>query len=311
MDSRLTPDFSVVYQKTFVDIPSSRPEVEIPLARVGVTNRPLTLTLEDPFRGVPVTLPCRISVFSSLKASQRGLHMSRIEEAIDEVRTAALLPSRFVEVLADLICKTQGQERCGISLEADYEHRANKNPSGKSSVELLSFLSRAERLGNQTVITTGIIVPFINACPCTQHWGMREFFTTLRKKGYDAQEAEEITRCAPLQAHTNRGKSTVSICDPAITHQSLYHVLDRAVPIIRELLKGPDEHAVVSATHRMGQFCEDNIRAILREIHAFCREKVSPTALITAEVDVDESVHFHNLTAGWSGTFEELQALLT
>jgi GTP cyclohydrolase-4 len=308
--NKSTPDFSVIDQKTFVDIPNSRPEFEIALERVGVTNRPLSLLLEDPFLESPVSLPCRLTVFASLKASQRGLHMSRIEEAIDELRGAALSPQQFVVSLAKLVQTTQSQDRCEISLEADYEHRVSKNPSGRSSVELLTLRAQAEVFRDQTTVTSGITVPFINACPCTQRWGMRQFYSTLREKGYEPSEAEEITRCAPLQAHTNRGKATVTVSDPAIRSKPLYDILDRSVPIIRELLKGQDEHAVVSHAHQCGQFCEDNIRAILMELHSSLANKIASTATISVEVDVDESVHFHNLTALWRGNLDALQHLI-
>lgn len=308
---RTTPDFSVINQKIFVDIPNSRPEFEIALERVGVTNRPLTLLLEDPFIKQPISLPCRLTVFSSLKASQRGLHMSRIEEAIDELRTAALSPQDFVASLAKLVQTTQAQERCEVSLEADFEHRVNKNPSGRSSVELLTLRVQAEVLGDQAAVTTGITVPFINACPCTQRWGMRQFYSTLREKGYEPAAAEEITRCAPLQAHTNRGKATVTVSDPSIRCEHLYDILDRSVPIIRELLKGQDEHAVVSHAHQCGQFCEDNIRAILTELHSSLVNKIAGTSAISVEVDVDESVHFHNLTALWRGDLNTLHKLIS
>ncbi|MEN9846411.1 MAG: hypothetical protein RIS36_1558 [Pseudomonadota bacterium] len=308
--NKSTPDFSVIDQKTFVDIPNSRPEFEIALERVGVTNRPLTLLLEDPFRKGPVSLPCRLTVFSSLKASQRGLHMSRIEEAIDEIRGAALTPQQFVTSLATPVQTTQLQDRCEISLEADYEHRVHKNPSGRSSVELLTLRAHSEIFKEQTTVTSGITVPFINACPCTQRWGMRQFYSTLRDKGYEPAEAEEITRCAPLQAHTNRGKATLMVSDPTINCRHLYDILDRAVPIIRELLKGQDEHAVVRHAHQCGQFCEDNIRSILKELNTTLAGTIADHSAISVEVDVDESVHFHNLTAIWRGDFKELQSII-
>ena len=160
MDSKRVPDFSQVDKKVFVDIPSSLPEVQIRLSRVGVTNRPITLSLLDPFTQSPVTLPCRITVFSSLEAHQRGLHMSRIEEAFDELRAVSPSPVEFVTTLADIICKTQQQDQCSIALEADYEHRVAKNPSGKSSVELLTLLASAERSNGVTALKTGLIVPY-------------------------------------------------------------------------------------------------------------------------------------------------------
>jgi GTP cyclohydrolase I len=299
-------NFEKINEKVFVDIPSSAPAIKIKLAKVGVTNRPITLSLASPFLNTPVVLPCRITVFSSLKAHQRGLHMSRIEEALDELRESGATLSDFVSSLANLVCKTQDQEECSISLEADYEHRVSKNVSGKSSIELLKLHASAELKSGKLCVTQGISAPFINACPCTQRWGMREFFNTLKTKGYSDQEATDLTKCAPLQAHTNRGTATILISSTDVSLVEIYKVLDRAVPIIRELLKGPDEHAVVTATHRAGQFCEDNIRAILNELHTSMSHKVAPATELSVNVEVDESVHFHNLSGEYTGSFGEL-----
>lgn len=303
-------NFEKINEKVFVDIPSSSPAIKIKLAKVGVTNRPITLSLCSPFLKTSVVLPCRITVFSSLKADQRGLHMSRIEEALDELRESGLTLPDFVATLAQLVCKTQDQEECSISLEADYEHRVSKNVSGKSSIELLKLHASAEVKSGQLSVTQGISAPFINACPCTQRWGMREFFNTLKTKGYSDQEASDLTRCAPLQAHTNRGTATVLINSADVPLVEIYNILDRAVPIIRELLKGPDEHAVVSATHRAGQFCEDNIRAILNELHKSLAHQIAASTKLSVNVEVDESVHFHNLSAEYTGSFGDLAGLI-
>lgn len=304
------PDFSAVDSKSFVDIPSSKPLNQFPLKRVGITNRPLTLTLQDPFTGAAAVLPCKISLFLSLKGDQRGIHMSRLEEAVDELRSLGLPINDFTNQLAQLIVKTQDQSDAYVKLEATLENRVNKNVSGKSSIELITLIA-------STTLSTkcdskqslGVAAPFINACPCTQRWGMREFFNTLKQRGYSQEEAEALTLIAPLQAHTNRGTATVLITDTRhlnLTPVDIYGVIDRAVPIIRELLKGPDEHQIVRAAHRQGQFCEDNIRALMLEISETFKGRIDGSAEVAINVDVDESVHFHNLNAEFIGRFEEL-----
>ncbi len=303
------PDFTKVNEKTFVDIPSSVPAVAFELPRVGISNRPIILTVSDPFTGSRVTLPCAITIDCSLRARQRGLHMSRIEEAFDEVRSAGLGVGELTRVLAELVQKTQDQERCTVSLAADYEHRVAKNRSGKSSVELIKFLSSSALNGSSLKEDRALSVPFINACPCTQRWGMRSFFNALQRKGYGADVAEDIVRCAPLQAHTNRGNALLKIHDGSVTFSDLYQVLDNAVPIIRELLKGIDEDGMVTAAHQAGQFCEDNARAIILETAKFFGNRLSPETLFEAAVEVDESVHFHNLRAGYQGNLGAVLAL--
>jgi GTP cyclohydrolase FolE2 len=308
------PDFSKVDSKSFVDIPSSTPLNKLPIKRVGITNRPLTLTLKDPFSGEAKTLPCKISLFSSLKGEQRGIHMSRLEEAIDELRPLGLPIYQFTTELAQLIVKTQEQSEAYVNLEATLEHRVNKNISGKSSLEIITLLASTTASNtSQPRESVGVAAPFINACPCTQRWGMREFFNTLKQLGYSAKEAEELTLCAPLQAHTNRGTATVIISNNTtltVSPKEIYDAVDRSVPIIRELLKGQDEHQVVRSAHQQGQFCEDNIRALMREIALSFKDRLNSESDIYINVDVDESVHFHNLSAEFNGTLSELLSII-
>lgn len=306
MSNQPQPDFTIVDKKSFVDIPSSTPKNQIFLQKVGVTNRPLSLSLSTPFDNKLETLHGEISVVCSLKADQRGIHMSRIEEAIDELRNTGLSVNQFTSALANIVRTSQQQIVCEVNLAVNYEHRVNKNPSGKSSIELLKFTSQSILNNDVITDTIGVHVPFINACPCTQRWAMREFYTKLKGKGYDHQTAVDITKSAPFQAHTNRGTAKLTVESDSVTLKELYDVLDRSVPIIRELLKGPDEHAIVSQTHRDGQFCEDNIRAIIAETKKTFSSKISPDTKINIEVEVDESVHFHNIYAGVSDTLGNL-----
>ncbi len=302
------PDFEKVDKKEFVDIPSSVPAIKIHLPLVGISQRPTNILFTDPFDAAQsVHLYTDIRVASSLVAEQRGLHMSRIEECIDELRTAGLPIGEFVESCAKMIVKTQQQNSCRVELTANYEKHTLKNPSGRPSKELIKLLSIVDIDGTSTKVRTGVVVPFINACPCTQRWGMREYYQVLRSKGYDHQTSEELVKSAPLQAHTNRGSAQLIITNPDVTHKMIYESLEQAVPIIRELLKGQDEHALVREAHRQGQFCEDNIRAIAKQVVTSFRDTLPASTPIKIQVEVDESVHFHNLWAELEQTLEKIE----
>ncbi len=300
-------DFNKIELKEFVDIPNSTPKIRMTIPKVGISQRPCNIQVLDPFdssRTIHSYSDIRISC--SLNPNQRGLHMSRIEECIEELKNAGLSLHDFVKGCASLIQKTQGQKASKIDLISNYEKANTKNPSGVPSKEIIQLISSLEVIGEQQISKLGVVVPFINACPCTQRWGMREYYNILREKGYDHSTSEDLVRCAPLQAHTNRGTAKLIITDENITHQEIYDVLDRSVPIIRELLKGQDEHSVVRHAHQKGQFCEDNIRAIASEVATTFKDTLPPSTDISIYVEVDESVHFHNLWAEMNCNLEEL-----
>jgi GTP cyclohydrolase FolE2 len=292
----MTIDISTIDQKQFVDIPSSTPEIKIHLSKIGVSNRPLYLKLRDPFKNdTTTTLFGNILISSSLDKNKRGLHMSRIETCLETLKNEGLTLEQFCNSLAAQIKSSQDQSDCCIDLICDYELSTNKNSSGFISSELIKLIQFAEIKGNKTKTKLGVKVPFINACPCTQKWGKRDFYHKLKQKNLAENLILELLEDAPLQAHTNGGIATLEVESNKIEHKTIYKILNNSFPIIRELLKGQDEHQLVKSTHLQGQFCEDNIRTIASNVVAELSGILEEETKIRIHVEVNESVHFHNL----------------
>ena len=231
--------------------------------------------------------------------------MSRIEECLNQLPEMPLL--EWMAQLSERLITSQQLQNCEVYLDAHYTKPITKNQSGILSEELIELHNGIKRVGDKVEVCSGLTVPFINACPCTQRWGMREFYEELIAHGYEPERAEMLMHKAPLQAHTNFGKASLKIWSEHATHAQLYAVLDRAVPIVRELLKGMDEHTLVRQAHKDGQFCEDNARAVVQEVVNEFDSKVEDTSLIEITVDVEESVHFHNLHSQVTSQFGDLK----
>lgn len=294
----LPADLSAINEKSFVDMPASAPELPIPLQRVGISNRPHYITVLDPFDGTKRQLLAEISTNFSLPAGRRGIHMSRIEESLHQLAAEETLPlQQYTEALFARISKLQQLPAASVAIDCHYEKITNKNPSGKISSELIKLHSSIIKQGEVIQPTIGVSVPFMNACPCTQRWGVRDFYQTLKAKDYSDEEMRFLLEAAPKQAHTNRGVATVKIASESVSFAEIYDVLDRSLPIVRELLKGMDEHDFVTKAHADGMFCEDNIRAVVSAVDASFKDKLSPQTAVSVVIDVDESVHHHNLRA--------------
>ncbi len=301
-------DFKNIQNKSFVDIPSSSPKITIPIQKVGISNRPTNLKLLNPLNEIECWMQSQLQIGCSLSSNQRGIHMSRIEECMSELKESGLTPLQYATELSGLIKKTQDQTDCFILLDNTIENKVNKNVSGKSSIEIINLHTKIHLSSDAVRIKKGVTVPFMNACPCTQRWGMRDFHNTLSQKGYTKEQIEDLVTNAPLQAHTNGGEASLYIDGENCEHKEIYKVLENSVPIIRELLKGMDEHAFVKMTHQQGQFCEDNIRAIAEVTVKSFNARLSDNTNIKIRVEVNESVHFHNLWAEIEKTFAELKA---
>ena len=115
---------------------------------------------------------------------------------------------------------------------------------------------------------------------------------------------------APFQAHTNRGILTLTIKNAKASLKDIYNILVKTSPIIRELLKGEDEHAFVKQGHILAFFCEDVAREAALNTFLHLRTEPNKDAKIKITVDADESVHFHNLYCEINMTLGELMAYL-
>ena len=307
-------DLNNIFNKSFVDIPSSKPKVRIPIPYVGMSNRPHYIKIIDPFNSKKeISLLADIRVLANLPKLQRGLHMSRFEECLHKLDASRPKDLRnYVKKLCLLAKETQAVNNCKVEVIANYEKNVEeKNGSGKASHELIKLIVDYEINKNKEIIEVGMIVPFINACPCTQRRGMRDFYKYLQKKKLDKKTIEELIKNAPLQAHTNGGTLQLSIKSDKVKIRDIYHILEKTSPIVRELLKGPDEHTLVKASHKLGLFCEDLAReaALNTALHLKTLTNIDDTK-VRIEVDADESVHFHNLYCEIDATLGDLKKIL-
>ena len=301
--------FDIIDDKSFADIPASIPDVKAYLPKVGISNRPHYISVLDPFTNKTTRLWTNIVTSFDLPAGQRGLHMSRIEGALHQIASEKPLQvSEYTTRLCQIAKEKQQQKNCRIELWADFEIEVDKNASKRPSYELLKLYSATEQIGGEHRKETGITVPFINACPCTQRWGMKAFYEALKEDGYKDEEIFKLIEKAPLQAHTNRGEATIIVYSNEVDYSALYKVVEDSSVIIRELLSGQDEHFAVRETHKRGQFCEDVIREIMLNLVKTLDKKIAPHTQVKIHVDVDESVHFHNLFGTVEDTFESIKA---
>lgn len=300
-----------IYDKSFVDIPDSEPKVKLPLENVGVSNRPHYIAILDPFDGKKeITVWGEVNISCSLGQNQRGLHMSKFEEILHQLaskRSRNL--QRFTKELCMLALKAQKAKKCTVGISINYERTTdNKNLSGKLSHELIIMTSYFESNRNKTFSRIGMVVPFFNACPCTQRWGMRDFHRFLLTENLDKKLIEKLIKNAPLQAHTNRGDLTLEVQSNKVTYKDIYRILEKSSPIIRELLKGEDEHVFVKEGHKLALFCEDLARETAFNTLKMLDKKLEKDTLIKIVVDADESVHFHNLYCEINTSLAKLKA---
>ncbi|HVO41265.1 MAG TPA: GTP cyclohydrolase, FolE2/MptA family, partial [Aggregatilineales bacterium] len=74
----------MLFPATFYDVPNQEPTIKLPLDRVSVFNQTIEVPFFDEMTGDTMALfDVKASVM--LRATQRGIHMSRIEQAFQNL----------------------------------------------------------------------------------------------------------------------------------------------------------------------------------------------------------------------------------
>ncbi len=292
----------------FTDVPSSEPKLKIPLERVGISGRKHYVNVIDPFSNIPTRLLANLDIYANLNRNQRGLHMSRFEAQLHKIELLETMPiQEYCKTLVDMIKNSQGIKQCDVLMKMTYEKLVDKNISKRPSHELLTLICEASSNNDNYQIKNGIVIPIINACPCTQRWATKNFLKNLKKIGFDDDKCIRILQLSPLQSHTNRGFVSIIIQNDKIKYSQLYNIIEQSTQIVRELLSGHDEHIFVSEANEQGLFCEDVARSIIKNTISHLGDFLNIDDNIEIEVEIDESIHHHNLKCVINNTYGELK----
>lgn len=307
-------NFNNIDEKIFVDIPATKPNFVFPLQKVGVTNRKHKIKIKDIFNEKEnIDVEADVRIFFELPAYQRGLHMSRIEKAMQRFQDAGLEIRKYAFNLIKYAAELQNRSSGELEIEFYYEKLIDKNSSGRKAHEILQVLLFAKLLDNDKVnYRIGLSVPFMNACPCPQRWAIRDFYHKLKALNLDDQSIYQFASMINFGTHTNLGNATLIIEDlnNNITYQDLYLILDESVLITRELLSGKDEFEFIRSALIKEQFCEDAAREIVKNLVQKLKNRLDPKSFVEINVEVNESIHFHNLKVEIKDNFENILAML-
>jgi GTP cyclohydrolase-4 len=273
------------------------------LTRVGVTGVRKQVTIKR--RGVHGYLNCTIDVFVDLPSTQRGSHLSRNLEVIEEVLELYVSkPVTGLEMLSADICKGLLEKHgyasyAEVNIGADY-FLDRKNPSGRRTREVFKLIAKASsRRGNGMHKLIGAQSIGMTACPCAMET-VREII-----KGNVVLEGE-----FPTISHNQRNIATLMVEVPEeydVEANDLVEILEASFssPTF-EILKRSDEAAVVINAHKNPKFVEDVVRDILTKVLEQYSD-LPDDVVVTARSESEESIHKHNAFAERVTTLGELR----
>jgi GTP cyclohydrolase I/GTP cyclohydrolase-4 len=257
-----------------------------------------------------------------LGAAQKGAHMSRFEEVVNEaIGQVVLGESTFkVETLAEhiahLVRERQGARRAEVTVEARFPEHKPAPVSGIQTQELYTLHGCAVCTEFGTRRLTGVTAQGMTACPCAQELVTASARGRLKADGFSEEEIERILRAVPVATHNQRGLGTLHVgcpeqCHDEIEAGTLLAIVEGSMSSeIYELMKRADEAQVVEKAHRRPRFVEDCVREMIRGVvEAF--PNLDGRGFVSSRQVNLETIHQHNVVAERFGTLEEIRREFT
>ncbi len=298
------------------DVQAQLPTLRVSLSRVGVTNVEKVIRIQA--NGSEQLYSARLDCFVDLGPEQKGAHMSRFEEVINDalgevvLGESALRAETLAQHIAEKVRDRQGAQRAEVHIEARYPEHKPAPESGILTQEIYSLLGVAVASEAGTRRLVGVRAQGMTACPCAQKLVEGRSRERLLADGFSEDEIVRIFGAVPVATHNQRGLGTLHIgcpedCDTDIDAQALLAVVENSMSSeIYELMKRSDEGAVVEKAHRRPRFVEDCVREMVRGvIDRFGH--LGDDSFFSARQENLETIHQHNVVADRYGLLGELR----
>ena len=304
----------------YLDVQARTPNVQLSLSQVGVTGVEKVIRLNQ--NGTEQLFSARFECSIELGPNQKGAHMSRFEEVVNEaIGEVVLGEAGFkAEILAErialLVRERQNARRAEVTVTARFPEHKPAPISGIQTQELYTLhgVAVASELGTRRL--TGVTAQGITACPCAQEIITAGARGRLEEQGFTADQILSILEAVPVATHNQRGLGTLFIGFPErspeeIDAATLVNIVESSMSSeIYELMKRSDEAHVVEKAHRKPRFVEDCVREMVAGVLAAFPD-LPEEAFISARQENLETIHQHNVVAERFGDVGEIRAELS
>jgi GTP cyclohydrolase IV len=294
------------------DVQSREPRVAVGLSRVGVTGVEKVVRIHDEL------FLARLDCSVDLSREQKGAHMSRFEEVVNEaIGEVVLSGSQFraetlARDIAELVRERQGAERAEVTIAARYPEHKPAPVSGTQTQEIYTLHGRAVAFAHGTRGTVGVSATGMTACPCAQELVAARARERLGEEGFSSEQIDVVFENVPVATHNQRGLASLHIgcvedCTTEIEAASLLAIAESSMSSeIYELMKRSDEVEVVEKAHRRPRFVEDCVREMIAGVVALFTN-LDGASFVWARQENLETIHQHNVVAECYGLLSELR----
>jgi GTP cyclohydrolase-4 len=268
----------------------------------------------------------KISALINLPAEQRGIHMSRTSETIEEVINEVIFkPTPTIELVGDRIIKKLLERhpytsKAEVKLEGKIVVQVRENDERiiQKSYNISSFVKASrDSLGDIDYnYFIGASAVGMTVCPCAKELSL-EYAEEVVKSRKDINISEEdlskLLNILPFSSHNQRSIGTIIIQIKDLTNHKV-DVLDIIDVIeqsmsgkIQSVLKRPEEAELVRSAHLKPLFSEDVIREMANNFIIRDFPNLEDNFKVKFKIESLESIHPHNVYAELKTTVGELK----
>ena len=295
------------------DIPSAASRHRIPLEAAGIMDQQISLRLLD-LAGPPdgLRLNGTVSATAMLDGDHRGVHMSRIVEAVSaaEGQVWSSLSAAVEELAAD-VARRQSAARAAVSVQGTVRFPRQTRVTGRTSPDSLGLHAAGVFAREEATSRVGLTATIMTACPCTRAYSWYSAIMAVAEVA-GLETANLVAGRLETFTHSQRAFVTVTAdAGPGgISLSDAYGAVTAATHLVQELLKRPDEHDLVRRAHARPQFTEDVVRDVAAELASRVSGSAAPSARVTIESSALESIHAHAVHSRLDLTLEEISECL-
>lgn len=298
------------------DVQAQAPSLRVSLSRVGVTEIEKIVRIRQ--NGEEQLFSARLECFVDLGPKQKGAHMSRFEEVVNDVIGEVVLGEAGFKAealatrIAELVRERQDARRAEVTIAARYPEHKPAPVSGILTQEIYTLYGKAVASAEGTRRLVGVAAQGMTACPCAQQLVKGSSRERLLDDGFSEDEIERIFDHVPVATHNQRGLGTLYIgmpetCKKEIEARTLLDIVEGSMSSeIYELMKRTDEGAVVEKAHRRPRFVEDCVREMIGGVVGELPD-LSDGHFVSARQENLETIHQHNVVAERFGLLGELR----
>ncbi|MFX1316044.1 MAG: GTP cyclohydrolase MptA [Promethearchaeota archaeon] len=310
-----------------MDLQDSDSKIDIAIDKVGIVE--LEKKVEIVQENKKYSFYPKISALIDLPAQQRGIHMSRTSETIEEVINEVIFkPTPTIELVGDRIVKKLLERhpyttKAEVKLEGKIivNVRENEQRTIQKSYDISSYVKANKKSSGEIDYSyyIGASAVGMTVCPCAKEMS-QEYTTEVIKTRKDINVSEEdlkkLINILPYSSHNQRSIGTIIIqikdlSDHKVDVLDIIDVIEESMSgKIQSVLKRPEEAELVRSAHLKPLFSEDVIREMAKNLIVRDFPNLEDNFKVKFKIESFESIHPHNVYAELKTTIGELKKSL-